>query len=34
VAAFFLFRERLSGQQRVGVVAIALGVAVLTAVRG
>jgi len=34
VAAFFLFRERLSGQQRAGVVAIALGVAVLTAVRG
>jgi drug/metabolite transporter (DMT)-like permease len=34
VAAFFLFRERLSMPQRSGVVAIALGVAVLTAVRG
>jgi drug/metabolite transporter (DMT)-like permease len=34
VAAFFLFRERLSTHQRGGVVAIALGVAILTAVRG
>ena len=34
VAAFFLFRERLSVGQRSGVVAIALGVAMLTAVRG
>jgi len=33
VAAFFLFRERLSLLQRSGVVAIALGVAILTAVR-
>ena len=34
VAAFLLFRERLSFQQRSGFVAIALGVAVLTVVRG
>jgi drug/metabolite transporter (DMT)-like permease len=34
VAAFFIFRERLSMGQRSGVVAIALGVALLTAVRG
>jgi drug/metabolite transporter (DMT)-like permease len=34
VAAFILFRERLSPQQRSGVVAIVLGVAALTAVRG
>jgi drug/metabolite transporter (DMT)-like permease len=34
VAAFILFRERLSAQQRSGVVAIVLGVAALTAVRG
>jgi drug/metabolite transporter (DMT)-like permease len=34
VAAFFIFRERLSLGQRSGVVAIALGVALLTAVRG
>lgn len=34
VAAFFLFRERLSPQQRSGVVAIFVGVAILTAVRG
>ena len=34
VAAFFLFHERLSGYQRAGVLAIALGVAILTAVRG
>ena len=34
VAAFVLFRERLSFQQRSGFVAIALGVAVLTVVRG
>ena len=34
VAAFFLFRERLSLQQRSGVVAIFVGVAILTAVRG
>jgi hypothetical protein len=33
VAAFFLFRERLSPLQRSGVVAIAAGVAILTAVR-
>ncbi|HEX7613449.1 MAG TPA: EamA family transporter [Candidatus Limnocylindrales bacterium] len=33
VAAFFLFRERLSLLQRSGVVAIAVGVAILTAVR-
>jgi drug/metabolite transporter (DMT)-like permease len=33
VAAFFLFRERLSLLQRSGVVAIAIGVAILTAVR-
>jgi drug/metabolite transporter (DMT)-like permease len=33
IAAFFLFRERLSVGQRSGVVAIALGVAMLTAVR-
>jgi len=33
VAAFFLFRERLSLLQRSGVVTIALGVAILTAVR-
>ena len=33
IAAFFLFRERLSIGQRSGVVAIALGVAMLTAVR-
>jgi drug/metabolite transporter (DMT)-like permease len=33
VAAFFLFRERLSRLQRSGVVAIAVGVAILTAVR-
>jgi drug/metabolite transporter (DMT)-like permease len=33
VAAFFLFRERLSRLQRSGVVAIAVGVAVLTAAR-
>jgi drug/metabolite transporter (DMT)-like permease len=34
VAAFLLFRERLSFQQRSGFVAIALGVAVLTVARG
>jgi drug/metabolite transporter (DMT)-like permease len=34
VAAFFLFRERLTLPQRSGFVAIALGVAVLTIVRG
>jgi drug/metabolite transporter (DMT)-like permease len=34
VAAFVLFRERLSPQQRSGVVAIVLGVAALAAVRG
>jgi drug/metabolite transporter (DMT)-like permease len=34
VAAFFIFRERLSPPQRAGVVAIAVGVAILTAVRG
>jgi drug/metabolite transporter (DMT)-like permease len=34
VAAFFLFRERLSMGQRSGIVAIAVGVALLTAVRG
>jgi drug/metabolite transporter (DMT)-like permease len=34
VAAFFLFRERLSPRQRSGVVAIFVGVAILTAVRG
>jgi drug/metabolite transporter (DMT)-like permease len=33
VAAFFLFGERLSGRQRSGVVAIALGVALLTLAR-
>jgi drug/metabolite transporter (DMT)-like permease len=33
VAAFFLFHERLSLLQRSGVVAIAVGVAILTAVR-
>jgi drug/metabolite transporter (DMT)-like permease len=33
VAAFFLFRERLSMGQRSGIVAIALGVAMLTAAR-
>jgi drug/metabolite transporter (DMT)-like permease len=34
VAAFFLFRERLSRGQRSGFVAIAVGLAILTAVRG
>ena len=34
VAAFFLFRERLSPTQRSGFVAIAVGVAILTVVRG
>ena len=34
VAAFFLFRERLSMPQRSGFVAIALGVAVITVLRG
>ncbi|MGA3056439.1 MAG: EamA family transporter [Candidatus Limnocylindrales bacterium] len=34
VAAFILFRERLSPQQRFGIVAIVLGVAALTVVRG
>jgi drug/metabolite transporter (DMT)-like permease len=34
VAAFILFRERLSLTQRSGVITIVLGVAVLTAVRG
>ena len=34
VAAFFLFRERLTLHQRSGFVAIAVGVAVLTIVRG
>ena len=34
VAAFVLFRERLSGRQRSGVVAIAVGVALLTLARG
>jgi drug/metabolite transporter (DMT)-like permease len=34
VAAFFLFRERLSPKQRSGFVIIAVGVAVLTGVRG
>ena len=34
IGAFFLFRERLSTPQRSGVVAIAVGVAILTAVRG
>lgn len=34
VAAFFLFRERLTSPQRSGFVAIAIGIAVLTVVRG
>lgn len=34
IAAFFLFRERLSLHQRSGVVAICVGVALLTAFRG
>lgn len=34
VAAFFIFHERLSVGQRSGIVAIALGVALLTAARG
>jgi drug/metabolite transporter (DMT)-like permease len=34
VAAFVLFHERLSLSQRYGVIAIAVGVAVLTATRG
>lgn len=34
VAAFFLFRERLSPKQRSGFIMIAVGVAVLTGVRG
>jgi drug/metabolite transporter (DMT)-like permease len=34
VAAFFLFRERLSAGQRSGFVAIAVGLAILTLVRG
>jgi drug/metabolite transporter (DMT)-like permease len=34
VAAFFLFHERLSLPQRSGFVAIAVGVAILTVVRG
>jgi drug/metabolite transporter (DMT)-like permease len=34
IAAFFIFRERLTFQQRSGFVAIAFGVAVLTVVRG
>jgi drug/metabolite transporter (DMT)-like permease len=34
VGAFFLFRERLSTRQRSGFVAIAVGVAILTLVRG
>ncbi len=34
LAAFFLFRERLSVRQRSGVVAIAIGVAALTLARG
>jgi len=34
IAAFLLYRERLSVRQRSGVVAIALGVAALTALRG
>jgi drug/metabolite transporter (DMT)-like permease len=33
VAAYFLFRERLSARQRYGFVAIAIGLAILTAVR-
>ena len=34
IAAFFLFRERLSPRQRYGFVAIAVGLAILTLVRG
>jgi drug/metabolite transporter (DMT)-like permease len=34
VAAFLLFHERLSSRQRSGFVAIALGIAALTLVRG
>ena len=34
IAAFFLFRERLTPRQRYGFVAIAVGLAILTAVRG
>lgn len=34
IAAFLLFRERLTTHQRTGVVAIAMGVAALTALRG
>jgi uncharacterized membrane protein len=34
VAAYFLFRERLTSPQRSGFVAIAVGVAILTVVRG
>lgn len=34
IAAFFLFRERLTGGQRSGFVAIAVGLAILTLVRG
>lgn len=34
IAAFFIFRERLTPRQRYGFVAIAVGLAILTAVRG
>jgi multidrug transporter EmrE-like cation transporter len=34
VGAFFFFGERLSPSQRWGIVVIAVGIAVLTAVRG
>lgn len=34
VAAFFLFRERLSSPQRSGIVVITVGIAILAAVRG
>jgi drug/metabolite transporter (DMT)-like permease len=34
VAAFFIFHERLSVQQRFGIIAICLGVAALTVARG
>ena len=34
IAAFFLFRERLTPRQRYGFVAIAVGLAILTVVRG
>jgi len=34
IAAFFIFRERLTPRQRYGFIAIAVGLAILTAVRG